>query len=151
MTNVTDRIEKDIILRAPRARVWQALSDSRKFAEWFGLTLDGAFTPGASLHGKIRYPEYAHVKWTVVIDRVEPESLFSFRWHPFAVDTKVDYSAEPMTLVEFRLDVVPEGTRLRVVESGFDGVPVARRAQAFEMNEHGWADQLENIRRYVTS
>jgi uncharacterized protein YndB with AHSA1/START domain len=146
----TDRIEKTIVLRAPRARVWRALADAPAFGAWFGVDLTGAsFAPGACVRGKITHPGYEHVTWDVVIERMEPERLLSWRWHPYAVDPKVDYSKEPTTLVVFELQDVPEGTRLRVVESGFDQIPLARRAEAWRMNDQGWAKQMENIERHV--
>jgi uncharacterized protein YndB with AHSA1/START domain len=150
MTTTTDRIEKQIVLRAPRARVWRALTDPTEFGTWFGARLQGAFTPGAAVKGSITTPGFEHVVMSIVIERMEPERLFSFRWHPYAVDPKVDYSGEPPTLVEFRLEEVKEGTRLTVRESGFDQLPAARRAEAFRMNEGGWAFQIQNIERHVT-
>jgi uncharacterized protein YndB with AHSA1/START domain len=145
----TDRIEKQIVLKAPRSRVWRALTSSQEFGEWFGARLDGAFAPGAKVAGRITTKGYDHLQMEIVIERVEPEHLFSYRWHPYAVDPDVDYSSEPMTLVEFQLHDVPEGTRLSVVESGFDRIPAERRATAFRMNEGGWAAQLANIERYL--
>jgi uncharacterized protein YndB with AHSA1/START domain len=144
---VTDRIEKTVILKAPRSRIWRALSHAKEFGEWFKVALDTEFTPGATIHGTITYPGYEGLKMEMVIDRMEPERLFSYRWHPG--DPHVDYSAEPMTLVEFTLEDVPGGTRLTIVESGFDRIPLARRAEAFRMNEDGWTEQIENIRRHV--
>jgi uncharacterized protein YndB with AHSA1/START domain len=144
---VTDRIEKTVILKAPRSRIWRALSHAKEFGEWFKVALDTEFTPGATIHGTITYPGYEGLKMEMVIDRMEPERLFSYRWHPG--DPQVDYSAEPMTLVEFTLEDVPGGTRLTIVESGFDKIPLARRAEAFRMNEDGWTEQIENIRRHV--
>ncbi|MGH9385759.1 MAG: SRPBCC family protein [Vicinamibacterales bacterium] len=145
----TDRIEKEIVLRAPRSQVWRALTKAEEFGEWFGARLQGAFTPGARVSGRITIKGYDHLTMEIVIDRVEPEHLFSYRWHPYAVDPAVDYSHEPMTLVEFQLHEVPDGTRLTVVESGFDRIPADRRATAFRMNEGGWTAQMKNIERYV--
>src|SRR5688572_18550381 len=150
-TKTSDRIEKQIVLKAPRARVWRALSDPAEFGAWFGARLTGRFVPGERVTGQITIPGYTHVVMELEIERVEPEKFFSYRWHPYAVDPKVDYSAEPPTLVEFRLEDVDGGTRLTVVESGFDKLPAARRAEAFRMNEGGWAGQLRNIERHVTS
>lgn len=150
-TTTSDRIEKQIVLKAPRARVWRALSDPTEFGAWFGARLTGQFVPGERVTGQITIPGYTHVVMELEIERVEPEQLFSYRWHPYAVDPKVDYSGEPSTLVEFRLEDVEGGTRLTVVESGFDKLPAARRAEAFRMNEGGWAGQLRNIERHVTS
>jgi uncharacterized protein YndB with AHSA1/START domain len=147
--NSTDRIEKTLRLRAPRSRVWRALTDSAEFGAWFGAALDGPFAPGALVTGRITIRGYEHVRFEVRVERVEPESLFSYRWHPYAVDPKVDYSAEIPTLVEFRLADEGGGTRLTVVESGFDRLPAHRRDEAFRMNEGGWKGQLENVRRHV--
>lgn len=147
----SDRIEKSLILRAPRSRVWRALSDADEFGAWFGVRLEGPFAPGARVRGRITVPGYEHVMMDVVVERVEPERLFSYRWHPYAVDPRVDYSSEPMTLVEFHLEEVEGGTKLTVVESGFDRIPLARRAEAYRMNEGGWAQQIKNIERHVTA
>jgi uncharacterized protein YndB with AHSA1/START domain len=147
----TDRIEKAIVLRAPRSRVWRALTDAQEFGTWFGVKLEGPFEAGARLRGRITHPGYEHVTMGVTIVTLEPERCFSWRWHPNAVEAGVDYSTEPTTLVEFRLEEVPGGTRLTVVESGFDRIPLARRAQALEANEGGWKAQIENIARHVSS
>jgi uncharacterized protein YndB with AHSA1/START domain len=149
-TAATDRLEKTVTLKAPRSRVWGALTDARQFGEWFAARFDAEFVPGATLLGRITYPGYEHMTMEVLIERIEPERYFSFRWHPYAVDPKVDYSLEPMTLVEFTLEDVPGGTRLTVVESGFDRIPLSRRAEAFRMNDGGWTEQLQNIERYVS-
>jgi uncharacterized protein YndB with AHSA1/START domain len=146
-----DRIEKSVVLKAPRSRVWRALSDAKEFGIWFGVKLEGAFTPGARVSGRITIPGYEHVTMDVTVERVEPEHLFSYRWHPYAIEPDVDYSGEPTTLVEFRLEEVEGGTRLTVVESGFDRIPEARRALAFRMNEGGWAAQIKNIERHVAA
>ncbi len=146
-----DRIEKTVILRATRARVWRALTSAEEFGTWFGVELRGPFTTGARVQGRISVPGYEHVTMEITIVSLEPERYFSWRWHPGAVEPGFDYSAEPMTLVEFRLEEVPEGTRLTVVESGFEAIPLARRAKAFEENTGGWAAQLENIGRHVSS
>jgi uncharacterized protein YndB with AHSA1/START domain len=146
----TDRIEKQIVMKAPRARVWRALSDSAEFGRWFGCRFEGAFAPGATVKGTITgFPKAEGLPMTIVIDRVEPERLFSYRWHPYAVDPEIDYSGEPMTLVEMRLEETPEGTRLTIVESGFDRIPISRRAEALRMNTGGWATQAERIASYV--
>jgi uncharacterized protein YndB with AHSA1/START domain len=149
-TAVTDRIEKQIVLRAARPRVWKALTDSGEFGAWFGVVLEQAFAPGATVRGRITHPGYEHLMMEVVVERVEPERYLSFRWHPYAHDPAVDYSSEPMTLVEFTLEDRGKDTVLTVVESGFDRVPVARRAEAFRMNSDGWAQQVRNIERHVT-
>lgn len=147
----TDRIEKSIFLRAPRARVWRAITTPEEFNSWFGVNLEGAFAPGARVSGRITIPGYEHVNMEITIERVEPERLFSYRWHPYAIEPGVDYSDEPTTLVEFRLDEAPGGTKLTVIESGFDRIPETRRAEAFRMNEKGWEGQLKNIERHVAS
>jgi uncharacterized protein YndB with AHSA1/START domain len=146
-----DRIEKKILLRAPRSRVWRALADAEQFGTWFRVKLEGAFSEGATVRGRITFPGYEHMTMEIVVERIEPERLFSYRWHPYAVDPKVDYSAEPSTLVEFRLEEAAGGTQLTVVESGFDKVPAARRDEAFRMNDSGWSTQLENIARHVAA
>ncbi|MCA1581029.1 MAG: SRPBCC family protein [Acidobacteria bacterium] len=145
-----DRIEKKIVLKAPRSRVWRALSDSKEFGRWFGVELESPFAPGARVQGQITLKGYEHVKMDITIERIEPETLLSYRWHPYAVQPGVDYSAEPTTLVEFTLAEVPGGTELTVLESGFDRIPAARRAEAFRMNDTGWASQLRNIERHVS-
>lgn len=148
MTN-TDQIEKNVLLRAPKSRVWRALTNAEEFGSWFGARLETGFAVGQQAAGNITYPGYEHLKFEVTVERMEAEELFSFRWHPYAVDPEADYSQEPTTLVEFRLEEVAEGTRLTVVESGFDRIPAERRAEAFRMNSDGWAQQMENIRRHV--
>jgi len=146
----TDRIEKTVMLRAPRSRVWRAITAADQFGTWFGVKLEGPFAEGAAARGKITYPGYEHLTLEMLVDRIEPERYFAFRWHPYAIDPDVDYSAEPTTLVEFRLDEAPGGTLLTIVESGFDRIPLARRAEAFRMNEGGWTEQVKNIERYVS-
>lgn len=152
MTNPspTDRIERTIDVRAPRARVWRALIDAKEFGSWFGVKVEGEFAPGARVRGRITHPGYEHVVWDIIIERMEPERLFSWRWHPFAVETSVDYSGEQRTLVVFELHEIPGGTRLTVVESGFDQVPLERRAQAYRMNGEGWTYQIKAIERHVS-
>jgi len=147
----TDRIEKRILLRALRPRVWRALTDAREFGAWFRVALEVPFAEGATVRGRITHPGYEQVTMEMRVERMDPERLFSYRWHPYAVESGVDYSNEPTTLVEFQLEAVAEGTRLRVVESGFDRIPAARRAEALRMNDAGWAGQLENIARHVAS
>ena len=148
-TTTTDRIEKEILLHAPRKRVWRALTDSKEFGAWFQAVFTEPFRPGARLKGRVTYPGYEHLVFDVVIEKMEPERLFSFRWHPNPVDPKQDYSKEPMTLVVFTLEEVEGGTLLRVMESGFDGIPIARRAEALKANEGGWAEQMSAIERYL--
>jgi uncharacterized protein YndB with AHSA1/START domain len=146
---MTDRIEKTIDIKAPVARVWRALTDHEEFGTWFRVRLDGPFVVGQTSRGRITYPGYEHLKWEAVVQKIEPERLFSFTWHPYAVEPDVDYSKEPPTLVEFTLEKTAEGTRLRVVESGFDKIPAGRRPEALRMNESGWSEQVKNIARHV--
>jgi uncharacterized protein YndB with AHSA1/START domain len=145
---MSDRIEKTIELKAPVSRVWRALTDYREFGTWFRVQLEGPFVPGQVSRGQITYPGYEHVRWEAVVQKMEPERLFSFTWHPNAVDPQ-DYSGEPPTLVEFTLEPIAGGTLLRVVESGFDKIPSHRRAEAFRMNEGGWSAQMQNIAQHV--
>jgi uncharacterized protein YndB with AHSA1/START domain len=144
-----DRIEKQIELRAPIERVWRALTDSNEFGMWFRVKLDGPFVAGEITTGHITYPGYEHLKWQVVVKQMEAPRLFSFEWHPYAVDPNVDYSREPATLVEFRLEPTATGTRLTVVESGFDALPSHRRDEAWRMNDGGWSIQIQNIQTHV--
>ena len=148
-TTVTDRIEKKVLLHAPRSRVWRAITDSKEFGTWFQAAFTEPFRPGARLKGRITYPGYEHLVIDFVIEKMDPERLFSYRWHPHAVDPNLDYSKEPMTLVVFTLEEVEGGTLLNVVESGFDGIPVARRAEALKGNEGGWAGQMTAIEGYL--
>jgi uncharacterized protein YndB with AHSA1/START domain len=144
-----DRIEKRILLRAPRARVWRALADAEQFSNWFGVKLSGSFAPGARLPGQVTHKGYEHVAFEIAIERMEPERLLSWRWHPHPIDPKADYSAEPTTLVVFELEDAPEGTLLTVVESGFDGLPPPRR-DSYRANEQGWTLQMKAIEKYVS-
>jgi uncharacterized protein YndB with AHSA1/START domain len=146
----TDRIEKQVTLKAPRARVWRALSDAREFGGWFRMKLESAFTPGATVLGRMSEPGYEGLPIEMVIEEMVPERLFSFRWHPYAIDPKADYSKEPMTLVTFELEEVAGGTLLKLTETGFDKIPLARRAKAFEMNDGGWSEMMRRIERHVT-
>ena len=146
---MSDRIEKTIELKAPVPRVWQALTDYREFGAWFRVRLDGPFVPGQVSRGQITYPGYEHIRWEAVIQKIEPERLFSFTWHPYAIDPNEDYSNEPPTLVEFALQSIATGTLLRVVESGFDKIPHRRRLEAFRMNDSGWSEQIRNIAGHV--
>lgn len=143
------RIEKSIELNAPVSRVWRALTDYREFGEWFRVKIDGHFVAGQVSRGHITYPGYEHIQWEAVVQKIEPERLFSFTWHPYAVDPKTNYSQETPTLVEFRLEKTAKGTLLVVTESGFDKVPAARRSDAFRANDGGWAEQIKNIAAYV--
>jgi len=144
-----DQIEKRIELKAPVGRVWRALTDYREFGEWFRVKLDGPFAVGEASTGHITYPGYEHLKWYAVVQKMEHERLFSYTWHPCAVETTVDYSKEIPTLVEFRLEPTPTGTLLVLTESGFDKIPVDRRDDAFRRNEGGWAMQMKNIESHV--
>ncbi len=156
----TDRIEKSVVLRAPRERVWRAISDSKQFGSWFGVQFEGPFVAGKSIVGKLvgttvdaevakRQEQYKGHRFEFTVDRVEPMRLFSFRWHPFAMDSGVDYSKETPTLVAFVLEEVQGGTRLTVTESGFDQIPIERRAKAFAANEGGWAAQMKLVEKYL--
>lgn len=146
----SDRIEKQVTITAPRARVWKALTDSAEFGKWFGVKLEGPFVPGGTARGRITNPKYDHVTAQFQIERIEPETYFSYRWHPYAIDPNVDYSSEPTTLVEFTLAQQGTTTVLTIVESGFDRVPLARRAEAFRMNDGGWTAQIKNIENHVS-
>lgn len=148
---MSDQIKKQIDIPASRTRVWRALTDYREFGEWFRVELEGPFAVGASARGHILYPGYEHVIMEVVVQQIEPEHLFSYTWHPYAVDSELDYSDEVPTLVEFRLEETTTGTRLTVTESGFDKVPAHRRLEAFRMNEGGWEEQVQNILRHVSA
>jgi len=150
-TSTTDCIAKEIHLRAPQARVWKALTDAQEFGTWFGMSLEGAFVPGQSVLGRITFPGYEHIRLELRVESLEPETRFSYRWHPYPMDLKRDYAKEPMTLVEFRLEGVDGGTLLKVVESGFDQLPADRRDEAFRMNDGGWTQQLGRIERHVAS
>ena len=147
----TDHIQKVVDLDAPRSRVWRAITDYKQFNQWFGVNLSSPFTPGAEVTGNMTHPKYSHFTMSIWIESVEPERFFSFRWHPYAIEEGVDYSAEPTTLVTFTFEDSGNGTRLTIVESGFDAIPESRRAQAFSMNERGWTGQAENIRKFVTT
>src|SRR5262245_16268861 len=142
----TDRIEKRVVLRAPRSRVWRAISNANELGPWFRLTLDGAFAAGKTVRGS-----HDNFKIEMRIERIEPERYFSYRWHPYPKDPAKDYAEEPMTLVEFTLEDAEGGaTALTIVESGFDRIPLARRAEAFRMNTEGWAGQIKNLTAYVS-
>jgi uncharacterized protein YndB with AHSA1/START domain len=150
MDTSTDRIERKVLIKAARARVWRALSNAPEFGDWFGVDFKGkTFAAGKHVQGKITYPGYEHLTMDVLIERVVPEKLLSWRWHPAAIDPKVDYSQEPTTLVEFELKDADGGTLLTVVESGLDKIPLARRADVFRMNSSGWDQQMENAKKHV--
>lgn len=147
----TDRIETHVEVNAPRARVWRAISNANEFGTWFGLQLDDDFAAGRTVRGRLTNPKHDRVTLDLEIERIEPERYFSYRWHPYALDPKVDYSTEPTTLVEFRLDEIEGGERtaVTIVESGFDKIPLARRAEAYRMNDAGWASQSKKLAAYV--
>jgi uncharacterized protein YndB with AHSA1/START domain len=160
MASSTDRIAKELFVRAPQERVWRAISDAGEFGDWFGIELDGEFASGARMTGRIKptkadaavaelQEKYAGMRLAFVVERMEPMSLFSYRWHPFAIDPDADYSKEPMTLVTFELESADGGTMVRVTESGFDSIPIERRAEAFGANDQGWAVQLLLIEKYL--
>ena len=156
----TDRIEKKILLRAPRKRIWRALTDSTQFGAWFGVQFNGPFLPGATVRGVLvgttvnpevakAQREHEGLPFEIKIERMDPERLFSFRWHPFAIERDVDYSAEPTTLIEFVLEERANDILLTVTESGFDGIPLARRAKALEANEGGWGVMVKVLEEYL--
>lgn len=156
----TDRIEKRIMLRAPLDRVWSAVSDAKQFGSWFGVAFDGPFEEGTRLSGKIvpttADPEVAKLQephrgkpFEFTVERIEPPRRISFRWHPYAIESGVDYSQEPMTTIVFELKEVPEGVLLTISESGFDRIPIARRAEAFKANEGGWEHQTQLVKKYL--
>jgi uncharacterized protein YndB with AHSA1/START domain len=145
----TDRIEKEIVVRAPRTKVWRAITDFREFGKWFGAEMKDPFVPRALSKGRITHPGYEHLTLEVHVERMEPEHLFSWRWHPYAIDPQKDYSNEPTTLIVFELEDNPQGTRIKVTESGFDNIPLVRRSEAVRMNSEGWAAQIQNVARYV--
>lgn len=147
----TDKIEKSVVLRAPRSRVWRAISDSKEFGEWFKVVFTEKFAEGKTVTGRMTHRGFENVPMEITIERIQPEEYFSYRWHPYAIDPNTDYSGEPTTLVEFRLSDSPEGTLLIITESGFDQIPAERRAEAFRMNDGGWTGQIKNIERYVTA
>jgi uncharacterized protein YndB with AHSA1/START domain len=148
---MNDRIENSIEVKAPVSRVWRALTDHREFGQWFRVALEGPFVPGKATRGKMTYPGYEHLTWLATVQSMVPERLFSFTWHPYAVDPKVDYSSEPQTLVEFTLEAIPGGTLVVVTETGFAALPPGRRDEALRMNTRGWAIQMQNIAYHVRS
>jgi uncharacterized protein YndB with AHSA1/START domain len=152
MNPSTDRIEREILLKAPLSRVWRALSNAEEFGDWFGIALKGkTFAVGQTVTGQITYPGYEHLVWEAVVESMEPERLLSFRWHPYSSDPAVDYSKETPTLVEFKLKAVAGGTLLNLAESGFDKIPPERRQEAFRMNSRGWDGQMKNIEKHVAT
>jgi uncharacterized protein YndB with AHSA1/START domain len=152
MNTSTDRIERKILLKAPRARVWRALSNAAEFGSWFGVDFKGkTFVAGKPVRGQITYPGYEHIAMEVLIEKMVPEQILSWRWHPAAIDPSVDYSQEPTTLVVFELKEAEGGTLLTVVESGLDKIPLARRADVFRLNSSGWEEQMKNIEKHVAA
>ena len=160
MTSSTDQIVKEIVIKAPQEKVWRAISNAREFGEWFGVEFDGEFAPGKPISGRITptkvdpavaeiQKSHAGFPFTIVVDRIDPMHTFSYRWHPFAIDPDVDYSKESMTLVTFALEPSNGGTKLRLTESGFDSIPLDRRADAFEANEEGWTMQMQLVEKYL--
>ena len=151
--STTDRIEKRVTFDAARSRVWRALTDVAQFNTWFGAALESPFAPGAEVSGKLAFRGWEHVTLTLWIEAMEPERFFSFRWHPYPIDPAIDFAADPTTLVTFTLEEEQEtgGTRLTIVESGFDAIPESRRATAFSMNTKGWTGQAENIRKFLAA
>ena len=150
MNPASDRIERKILLKAPRSQVWRVIAHAEEFGKWFGVALDGRrFVAGEWTQGQVTYPGYEHVLWNVLVERVEPERLFSFRWHPYAVEPGFDYSQEPTTLVKFELEDMENGTLLKVSESGFDHIPQTRRLKAFRMDSRGWDEQMSNIEQFL--
>ena len=147
----TDRIEKEIELKAPPARVWRALTDHAEFGAWFGVKLETPFAVGRPARGQITYPGFEHLTMEVVVQAIEPPRRFVFTWNPYAIEPQTDYSQEIPTTVEFLLQDTPTGTHLKVIETGFDRLPPERRGQAFRMNENGWIEQMESIERYVAA
>jgi uncharacterized protein YndB with AHSA1/START domain len=145
---IKDRIEKRIELKAPVSRVWRALTDYREFGQWFRAKLDGPFLPGQISRGQITYPGYEHVKWQAIVQKMEPERLFSFTWH-HSLDPEADIAKEPTTLVEFRLEKIESGTLLTLTESGFENLPDDICLEAFRRNDGGWTEQMKNIENYV--
>lgn len=152
-TSDTNSIERSIVINAPRERVWRALSNAEEFGTWFGANLQGqTFTPGQRARGKITICGHEHAWFDVVVEHIKPQDLFSFRWHPYAIDPAEHYTKEEPTLVTFTLKDAPGNvTLLTVVESGFDNVPPHRRLEAFRMNSHGWEVQINNIARHVSA
>ena len=160
MASNTDRIVKQVLLHAPLDRVWRAISDAKEFGSWFGMRFDGPFVEGEGVSGEIvpttvdpevaaSQEPYEGIRFEIMIERIDPMRLFSFRWHPGAVDPEIDYSKEPTTLVVFELEQTSDGTRLTITESGFDAIPLARRAEAYEGNEQGWDAQLSLIEGHL--
>ena len=149
--SATNEIRKHLLIQAPQSRVWRAITDSEEFGAWFKVRLESPFVVGQTTSGQITYKGWEHVRFTLLTEALEPETRFAYRWHPYAVDMKKDYSSEPMTLVEFLLQPQDGGMLLTVVESGFDKLPPERIAEAFRMNERGWEEQLANVQAHVAA
>jgi uncharacterized protein YndB with AHSA1/START domain len=151
---MSEQIEKRIEIKAPVSRVWRAITDYREFGEWFRVKLEGPFVAGQMSRGQITYPGYEHLSWEAMIEKIEPEKLFSFTWPHSKSLEKADYNGNyaknPKTLVEFKLEKTANGTVLVVTESGFDKIPADWRLEAFRRNDGGWAEQVKNIENYVT-
>jgi len=156
----TDRIQRQVVLKAPRERVWGALSEAEQFGTWFGVRFDGPFVEGERLTGKItptRVDEevaamqapYEGTPFEWIVERIEPMQRIVFRWHPFGIDKSIDYSQEPMTLIMFELHDAADGILLTVTESGFDKLPPERRAKALAANEGGWTHQMKLVKKYL--
>lgn len=149
--HVLDRIERKVLLNASRKQVWEALTDAEQFGNWFGIALKGkTFKAGETLEAPITYPGYEHVIWKARIERILPQTDATRTRTVFAVEKGVDYDQETPTLVEFTIEDRAPGILLRVVESGFDAVPEARRQKAFKMNSRGWDEQMGNIETYLS-
>ena len=146
-----DRIEKVVELAASVSRVWRALTDHQEFGQWFRVDLDGPFKTGEVSRGKITYPGCEHMPWVAVVERMEPERLFSFAWPAYFDDSDPDYSNVPKTVVEFRLEPIQTGTRLTITESGFAAIPDPRGLEALRRNTQGWNEQAKNIAAHVES
>jgi len=150
MNPASDRIERKILLKAPRSHVWRVIANAEAFGQWFGVALEGKrFVAGEWTQGQVTFPGYEHVLWNVLVERVEPERVFSFRWHPYAVNPEIDYTQEPTTLVLFELEDMNGGTLLKVTESGFLHIPDVRRNKAFNMDSRGWDEQMNNIEIFL--
>jgi len=148
--NGPDRIEERSVVKASRKLVWHAIARADEFGAWFGASLQSEFRVGRRIVGRITQPGFEHLRMELTVERMEPETFFSYRWHPYAVDPRTNYSSEPTTLVEFRLEDVKEGTRVTIAESGFDRIPRRRRDEARRMNAKGWAEQVRNLKRHVS-
>ncbi len=156
-----DAIVKTVTLKADLDRVWRAISDAQEFGQWFGMRFDApAFTPHSKMTGRITptvvndevaamQKPHEGMAFEMVIADIEPKSLFSFRWHPYAIDKTRDHSHEPMTLITFALKEVEGGVHLTITESGFNAIPIERRAEAFAADSGGWAKQLELIEAWL--